>query len=351
MSATLKARVQFKLYRASTIWKALKALYTLPQEKVDAYVNSYEIYDHDWNDEKALIDKMGKDYYSKVKQKLIDCYCVWNHLCSIGQVEKMYIPPAIDLKASIIENQNLFERRMAKDLKLNKGKKALDIGCGRGRVASHISEVTGAHVTGINIDHTQLESAKMFTEAFGLTGQTRFQYHDLNEIPYPFSDASFDAIYHVQVFSICKDLLKLFKEIHRLLKPGGVFACLDWVHLDKYDEKNPEHVDLMRRVKSLVGAIGTPSIAKYTGLLQQAGFVIEVNENASIDGLQAPLIENADKFYTRAKKALRFLVKCRLVPKHFNTLFDRLTLHGEAFVEADRKRLLTTSHYIVARKK
>jgi len=32
-------------------------------------------------------------------------------------------------------------------------------------------------------------------------------------------------------------------------------------------------------------------------------------------------------------------------------LFERLTKDGPAFVEADRLRLVTTSYYIVARKK
>lgn len=345
-----KTKLELAWYRLSTACKSLKALYTLPKEKVDSFVDSYSIYDHDWAEEQQIIDAMGQDYYEKIKKKLIDCYSVWNHLCAIGQVEKMYIPPAMDLSKSIIANQALFEKKMSEDLGLKKGDRVLDIGCGRGRIASHMASLSGAHVTGINIDSTQLELAKKFAMANGLDGQCTFQYGDLNDIPYPFADGSFDAIYQVQVFSLSKNLLGLFQELYRLLKPGGRLGCLDWVCLKNYNPKDPEHLDLMRRTKTLIGAIGTPSAEEYVALLKKAGFSIRIDENASIDGLQAPLIEKADRFYTRLTSMIYFLVRYKMLPAHFKVLFDRLTKNGQAFVEADRKRLVTTSYYIVAEK-
>lgn len=346
----LASKLQFWGYRLKTIANSFKVLYSLPPEKLDAFMDSYIIYDHDWVDEDAMIQAMGKDYAKVIKQKLIDYYSVLNHLCALGQVEKMYIPPAIDLSKSIIGNQTLFERRMWSDLGLNKKSKVLDVGCGRGRIASHAAAHTGAHVTGVNIDSNQLDSAQKFAKGNGLAKQTHFQHWDLNQTPYPFADESFDAIYEVQVFSLSKDLSKTFKELHRMLKPGGKFACLEWVLLDAFDPKNPYHGHLMKQIKPLIGAIGNPTVSKYTDALKKAGFKVVINENASINGLQAPLIQNADKFYTRLGKTINMLVKCKILPKHFNTLFERLSRGGEAFVEADRLRLVSTSHYIVAQK-
>jgi len=348
---TVKFKSPFWLYRLSTILKSIKTLYTLSPEKIDAFLNSYDIYDHDWANEEHLVQKMGVNYYEEVKRKLVDYYCVLNHLCAIGHVEKMYIPPAMDLSVGILENQTLFERKMSQDLAVGKGSKVLDIGCGRGRIASHIASLTGAEVTGINIDPDQLESAQQFALRNGLSNQCQFKWGDLNEIPFSFPDQTFDALYHVQVFSLSKDLLKLFKEMNRIMKPGARFVCLDWVSLSNYDPKDPDHAALMKRIKPLIGAIGTPSAEEYVKLLKKAGFKIITSENASIDGLQAPLIENADRFFTRATKAIKFLVRWKILPAHFKALFDRLTKDGEAFVTADRLRLVTTSHYIVAQKK
>jgi sterol 24-C-methyltransferase len=202
----------------------------------------------------------------------------------------------------------------------------------------------------MNIDLDQLECAKRFAQGKNLSEQCTFQLGDLNELPLPCADASMDAVYQVQVFSYSKDLEKLFADIYRVLKPGGRVACLDWFRLDKYDSKNPEHTDLMRRIKPLIGAIGTPAIEDFTNAMEKAGFKVLINKNASIDGLQAPLIENADKLYTWLGRMINGLVACKLLPRHFQELFDRLTKDGEAFVEADRKGLVTTSHYILAQK-
>lgn len=346
----LTSKLQFWIYRLKTIAKSFRMLYSLPAEKLDAFLNSYIIYDHDWVDEEAMVREMGKEYPQVVKQKLIDYYSVLNHLCAIGQVEKMYIPPAVDLSQSIIANQALFEKRMWKDLGLGLGQKVLDVGCGRGRIASHAASYTGAHVTGVNIDADQLESAEKFSKGHGLGPLTHFKRWDLNQAPYPFPDASFDAIYEVQVFSLAKDLGQTLKEMHRLLKPGGKFACLEWVILDAYNAKNPYHLHLMKQIKPLIGAIGNPTVGKWVKALEGAGFKIQINENASLNGLQAPLIQAADKFYTRLGKAINLLVQCKILPKHFNTLFERLSRGGEAFIEADRLRLVSTSHYIVAQK-
>jgi sterol 24-C-methyltransferase len=53
--------------------------------------------------------------------------------------------------------------------------------------------------------------------------------------PFDFPDGHFDAIYHVQVFSLSRDLGALFRDLARLLRPGGTFACLDWVVKGVYD--------------------------------------------------------------------------------------------------------------------
>lgn len=348
--AAIQSKMQFWLYRLSTVCKSFKTLYTLPPEKVDAFLNSYNIYDHDWANEDQLIQAMGEEYYEEVKKKLVDYYSVLNHLCAIGQVEKMYIPPAMDPSKSIIVNQSLFEEMMCQDLGIKKTDRVLDIGCGRGRVASHMASMSGAHITGFNLDPTQIEYAKQFAAGNGLSGQSHFQIGDLNDLPYPFADASFDKIYQIQVFSLSKDLEKLFRELYRLLKPGGKFACLDWMRLTKYNPKDAEHVSLMKRIKPLIGAIGTPSVEEFTHVMEKAGFKVLISKNPSVDGVQAALIENADRFFTRVFALIKLLVRSKILPAHFKLLFDRLTKDGEALIEADRKELVTTCYYFVAQK-
>jgi sterol 24-C-methyltransferase len=337
-----------KAYRLRTVLRSLRFLWSLPPERFEAFMGSYAIYDHDWAFPEVMRAAFGPDYVREVSRRLADYYGVLNHLCALGEIEKMYIPPALDLSKSIGENQLLFEQRMFRDLRVGPGSRVLDIGCGRGRIAAHLATVTGAHVTGLNVDPDQLGSATKHAADRGLTGLLHFRLGDLNVLPLDFPDESFDAIYHVQVFSLSRDLGTLFKELARLLRPGGTFACLDWVVKDNYDPDDPHHASLMRRLKPLIGAIGSPSVPQYVGAMEQAGFEVSFQEDLSIDGRQAPLIRDADRYYTAIDKVVTLLHERKLLPSHIKPLFDRLSKDADAFIEADELRLATSSWYALA---
>jgi SAM-dependent methyltransferase len=74
--------------------------------------------------------------------------------------------------------------------------RTLDVGCGR-------NKVPGA----IGIDRNPATHADALC--------------DLNRVPYPFADSSFDEIRVVHVVEHVDDVIKLVEECHRLLRPGG----------------------------------------------------------------------------------------------------------------------------------
>lgn len=79
---------------------------------------------------------------------------------------------------------------------MHKGKKILDIGCGK-------SKVPGA----VGIDFNGNLDADVV--------------HDLNEFPYPLDDAGFDEVHIRSTLFLLNDPVKVMEEIHRLCKPGG----------------------------------------------------------------------------------------------------------------------------------
>ncbi|KAJ5199686.1 Methyltransferase type 11 [Penicillium cf. griseofulvum] len=334
--------------RWKSFWSAFRHLARLTPKQVDDFMASYIIYNLDWSDEKQMTECLGPNYKEKVGDCLKSYYGVLNHLCALGDVEKMYIPPWMSPKSNVLENQILYERSIARDIGLGAGKKVLDLGCGRGRVAAHMAQYTGAQVTGLNIDPDQVEQATSFNRERGL--QNNFVTQDFNDLPLPFADESFDAFYQIQALSLCKDLPALFREIFRVIKPGSKISLLDWISLSDYDASNPEHAELMRRVKPLIGAVGTPTQESLESALKEAGFEIVRSENASIDGLQAPLIDTVDVYFRTLRQAILALVKVHVLPRHFKTLINRLCLDGQAFVKMDRMRLATTSYSIIAQK-
>ena len=340
--------------RISTINSSFKYLYRLTPEQVDSFMASYVIYNLDWADEPQMISELGSDYNSKIGECLRAYYGVMNHLCALGDVEKMYIPPLMNINASVIENQLLYERAVAQAIGLQPGHRVLELGCGRGRVAAHMATISSAKVTGLNIDPNQIAQAREFNAGRGLIDNV-FQVHDFNDLPLPFpEDDSFDACYQIQALSLCKDLTELFREIFRLLKPGARFSLLDWVSLPAYDPSNPEHAELMRRVKPLIGAVGTPTPQDFEDALRKAGFTVVRSENASKighgEGFQAPLIDRVDVYFRLVRRVILGLVRMRCLPAHFKTLINRLCLDGQAFVKMDKMGLVTTSWWVVAEK-
>lgn len=329
-------------------YNSFRYLLHLTPQQVDDFMASYVIYNLDWNDEHQMIETLGANYEEKVGECLRAYYGVLNHLCALGQVEKMYIPPLMSHKASVLDNQLLYEQSIAHDIDLKPGDKVLDLGCGRGRVASHISHLSKAQITGLNIDPDQIEQARTFNAKHAPSNT--FLVHDQNTLPLPFAPSSFDAFYQIQALSLCKDPSALFHELFRTLKPGAKLSLLDWVRLPAYEPTNAEHATLMRRVKPLIGAVGTPTPSGLTKALENAGFEILRSNNASLDGLQAPLIEAVDGWFRALRRAVLALVKCRVLPRHFGVLINRLCRDGRAFVEMDRRRLVTTSYRIIAQK-
>lgn len=336
--------------RVRTFTKSFNYLRNLSKEQVDSFMASYVIYSLDWADEAQMIEKLGPDYQKRVGDSLAAYYGVLNHLCALGDVEKMYIPPAINMKVSVRQNQILYEQSIARHLGLKSGDRVLDLGCGRGRVAAHMAKYSGAHVTGLNIDPDSIAQARALNEELGLGNE--FVIKDFNDLPLPFENDTFDGFYNIQAFSLARDHKALFNEIFRVLKPGARFSSLDWIKYPAYNESNPEHAELMRRTKPLIGAVGTPTSSSFEEALREAGFSIIRSDNASTatDGLQAPLIDKVDLYFRSLRHIILGLVKIKLLPPHFKTLINRLCLDGKAFVKMDEMRLTTTSYRLIAEK-
>jgi len=90
----------------------------------------------------------------------------------------------------------------------------LDIGCSDGSVTKkYLQDVTNYHVTGIDAQETG-----------GLLGGTYLNL-DLELIPYPFDNESFDVVILGQTIEHMLNKDNVLEESHRLLRTGGLFVC------------------------------------------------------------------------------------------------------------------------------
>ena len=108
---------------------------------------------------------------------------------------------------------------MLEKVRIDENSSVLDIGCGNGKIAEYISDITGAHVTGIDYIPEAVETARKRTAS--KSEKLKFQIGDV-ENPVE-AEESFDLILSIDsmYFSDSDILLAAWK---KLLKPGGQMA-------------------------------------------------------------------------------------------------------------------------------
>jgi len=107
-----------------------------------------------------------------------------------------------------------------------KGKKILEVGCGKGRFVRQMARA-GAFVTGVE------PSDALLTEAVA-RGEGTFLNAGACDLPFP--DGSFDAVCAIEVIEHLPDLDAALREMTRVLKPGGLLVLIDR-HLWSFSQK------------------------------------------------------------------------------------------------------------------
>jgi ubiquinone/menaquinone biosynthesis C-methylase UbiE len=95
----------------------------------------------------------------------------------------------------------------------------LDIGSGIGGPARYFANCFGCSVTGIDLTPEFCDVARHLTRLLDLEDRITFELGDA--LAMPFSDASFDGSYSMNVSMNIADKRAFYREIHRVLKSGA----------------------------------------------------------------------------------------------------------------------------------
>jgi SAM-dependent methyltransferase len=100
--------------------------------------------------------------------------------------------------------------------------RVLDVGSGLGGPSRYLAWHYGCRVSGVDLTAEFVRVASMLTEKTGLVG--RVDYRQGNALDLPFEDASFDIVWSQNAAMNIADRDRLYREMRRVLKPGGRLA-------------------------------------------------------------------------------------------------------------------------------
>ncbi|GEM_PF-923695 len=108
----------------------------------------------------------------------------------------------------------------------------LDVGCGTGATLVDFKKMFGrsSDVVGIDVVRLQVDLAREKMKQYGVWAEV--EWYDGVHIPFP--DNSFDAIYTSDVFGHVERVPEWLRELHRVLRPGGVLAMFNESKLGKH---------------------------------------------------------------------------------------------------------------------
>lgn len=260
--------------------------------------------------------------------------------------------------ASIQRHQHYIASRLG----LVPGMRALDVGCGVGGPMREIARFSGAEVVGVNNNGYQVGKARRYNQKARLDHLCQLVESDFMNLPQP--DESFDAVYAFEATCHAPDKTALFRELFRVLKPGGKIALYEWCLTDRYDADNPAHRAIKKDIELGNGLPDIWSMAETRACFEEAGFTVldELDKAHDLDqdvpwyhsltgeewsntGLRrAKLGQQAVRLLTRTLETLK------VAPKGTHEISTFLNAGADALVDAGRTGCFTPMAFYLAEK-
>ncbi len=119
-------------------------------------------------------------------------------------------------------------------LNLKPGNRVLDMGCGSGKIAEYISDLTHAYVLGVDIAVSAINRARARTQE--KRNRLEFQEGNMNDLSLP--PASMDTIIAVDTLHFAESMQKTIGQMKVLLKPHGQMGLFSFQYC--LDNDNPD---------------------------------------------------------------------------------------------------------------
>lgn len=114
---------------------------------------------------------------------------------------------------------------VCQEMALSPGLRVLDVGCGLGGAARFMAERHGVNVEGVDLTPDYVAVGNALTTQVGLDDKVRLREGSALDLPH--DDGEFDRVSMFHVGMNIADKTRLFSELGRVLKGGGLMAVYD----------------------------------------------------------------------------------------------------------------------------
>lgn len=198
---------------------------------------------------------------------------------------------------------------------LQPGMRVLDVGGGLGGPARTFASLFDCHVTVLDLTESFVQAGEEFTRLTGLAGKVSFKLG--NALAMPFEDQSFDLVFSQHATMNISDKPQLYREIHRVLRPAGRYACHDMLA----GPNQPIHFPVPWAVQPEINFLITPE--ELQNLLAETGFkeVAWQDESGGVlDGIKRRLTQQASQPADRPTLGLHLLFGKNVRPMFQNII-------------------------------
>ena len=187
-------------------------------------------------------------------------------------------PDALAAGLPRLRGCEILEERIVALCGLGAGDRALDFGSGIGGPTLHMARVTGASFIGVSNNERLNAQARARAARAGLAGRAVF--HTLDDLGYkalPFPDASFQAVTFFESVCHIPDKPALFRELARVLAPGGRLGGMDWIQRPfGVDETDEQIARFMQPVNDAIAIPAHGTVASYSAHMVDAGLQVAI---------------------------------------------------------------------------
>ncbi len=321
----------------------------LASHEIKSVVNEYrELHDADLTHRKESYQKLVNHYYDLAT----DFY-------EFGWGQSFHFAPGRrgeSFKDALLRHE-LF---LGGKLELKSGMQVLDAGCGVGGPMRNLARHTGASITGINNNAYQIERARKHTRE--VSSLCRLIHGNYMQIPE--TDNHFDAAYEIEAMPHAPDRTAAYREVLRVLRPGGCFAGYGWCLTEHFDPQNADHLRIKKDIEVGNGMPDTPTTAEVDAALRAAGFELLEGRDLASEAdpempwyrpLQGDFFSLASLPRTPTGRALTNLTLrvgewLRLVPRGARDTSTILNQGADALVAGGKADIFTPMYFYLVRK-